>query len=139
MLEVIQSAQKSSVEMNPQILALSQQELVKDYEANVRTILQRLLAGEHGKVIWATTTPVNEQWHHAKKDFDRFEADVAEYNAAAKRVTDELGVTVNDLNTVITKAGADKCLKEDGVHFSEAACELLGKTVADFVRPFLAK
>ena len=112
---------------------------LKEYEVNVRKILRRLLKGRHGQVIWATTTPVNEQWHHANKGFDRFESDVVDYNAAAKRVADDLGVTVNDLNVVITKAGADECLKADGVHYTEAGCELLGKTVAGFVKPFLGE
>jgi hypothetical protein len=51
-----------------------------EYRRNVRGILSRLVAANL-KVIWATTTPVNEVWHHQEKSFDRFEADVDAYNA----------------------------------------------------------
>ena len=110
------------------------------YERNVREILKRILGhGGIGKVIWATTTPVNEKWHHENKGFDRHEADVEAYNAGAMKVTGELQVTVNDLNAVITEAQRDQHLTKDGVHFTEAGYELLGKAVAEFIRPFLLR
>jgi len=110
------------------------------YEQNVREILKRLLDHHRaGKVIWATTTPVNEKWHHENKGFDRHEADVEAYNAAAMKVTAEFGVTVNDLNAVIAKARPAQHLTKDGVPFTAAGYELLGKAVAEFVRPFLER
>ena len=42
-----------------------------------------------GAVVWATTTPVDENWHHQNKGFDRLEADVEAYNAAARAVAEE--------------------------------------------------
>ena len=104
------------------------------YESNVRQILTQLGEKTQATVVWAATTPVNQQWHHENKDFDRFEAHVAAYNAAAGRVAAELGVEVNDLFSVVMQAGRDRHLRPDGVHFTEEGSELLGKAVADFVR-----
>ena len=64
-----------------------------EYERNVRQILQRLQR-ELGVVVWATTTPVDENWHHQNKGFDRLEADVEAYNAAARAVAVDLGVPI---------------------------------------------
>ncbi len=108
-----------------------------DYEANVRTILERIKSETNAVAIWALTTPVNQQWHHANKAFDRFEADVDAYNAAARRVAESLDVPVDGLFTVVMDAGRDDLLVEDGVHFKPEGSELLGKAVAAFIRPYL--
>ena len=83
------------------------------------------------------TTPVNEIWHHERKGFDRLEADVAAYNAVALKVADDFAIPVNDLFGIITGAGRDSCLTPDGVHFTPEGCALLGKAVAEFVKPRL--
>jgi lysophospholipase L1-like esterase len=120
-------------ELNSPLHAVEPQE----YGDNVRTILTRLLDGGWMRVVWATTTPVNEGWHHATKGFDRFEADVAQYNELATAVAADLGVAVNDLNAVVTSAGRDALLLDDGVHFKPEGSALLGAAVARFVEPFL--
>lgn len=107
---------------------------VEPYEANVRDILQRLSHETTATIVWATTTPVNEQWHHATKGFDRFEADVAAYNQAATRVAKELGTLIDDLFAVIMDAGRDRCLRPDGVHFTDEGSALLGKAVAECIK-----
>ena len=108
-----------------------------DYERSVRRVLGRLKEEFEGQVAWATTTPVNEQWHHANKGFDRFEADVDEYNRIASGIAGELGVPIDDLFSVVVDAGRDRVLRDDGVHFTEEGSALLGKAVADFIRPYL--
>ncbi|MBT4499582.1 MAG: SGNH/GDSL hydrolase family protein [Gemmatimonadetes bacterium] len=108
------------------------------YEANVREILERLKKEFAGKVVWVTTTPVNEEWHHANKGFDRFEADVDGYNKIASGIARELGIPIDDLFSAITAGGKDQLLRDDGVHFTEAGSELLGKAVADCIRSMLA-
>lgn len=108
-----------------------------EYRENVETILWRLQAETGAQVIWAATTPVNEAWHHARKGFDRFEADVVAYNREAGTVCTELGVPVNDLYEAVLRAGRDDLLTQDGVHFGQAGCVFLGRTVADFIRNFL--
>lgn len=107
---------------------------LQQYAATVERILSRILQRRGATVIWATTTPVNEQWHHQRKGFDRFEADVAAYNRAAGEVAKRLGAAVNDLFAVVMRAGRDRYLQDDGVHFTEAGYGLLGQAVASAIR-----
>lgn len=110
---------------------------VNQYESNLRALLGRILAETNCTVIWATITPVNEIWHHKRKGFDRLEADVAAYNAVARNVADDLDIPINDLFGVISDTGRDSYLTPDGVHFTREGCALLGKAVAEFVKPYL--
>ena len=110
---------------------------LEEYSANVRAILSRAQAEADCALVWASTTPVNEDWHHRHKGFDRFEEDVRAYNRAASAVTDELGLPQNDLYSVISQAGRDRLLTGDGVHFTDEGCALLGTAVAGFLAPLL--
>jgi len=110
---------------------------VEEYAQNVRQILTRLATESEAKVFWATTTPVDEKLHHENKDFDRFEADVDAYNAAAVALCWELGVDVDDLYSVVGKSGKADLLKADGVHFVEEGSQILGREVAAFIRAHL--
>jgi lysophospholipase L1-like esterase len=107
------------------------------YEANLRQIVGRIVERGSIQLIWAATTPVNQAWHHARKPFDRFEADVLAYNAVALKVVSEHGVPVNDLYQVMMDAGRDKHLTPDGVHFFSAGYTLLGRAVAQAIRACL--
>lgn len=107
------------------------------YRANLEEIFTRVLGDGGTTLIWAATTPVNEEWHHANKGFERFEADVEAYNRAALAVAERFGVPVNDLFDVVVRAGRDGLLQPDGVHFAEEGCALLGKAVAGAVRAIL--
>ena len=107
------------------------------YESNLRALIGRILTETECTPIWAMTTPVNEIWHHERKGFDRLEADVAAYNSAALKVADDLDIPTNDLFGVITDAGRDSYLTPDGVHFTPEGCALLGKAVAEYVKPYL--
>ncbi len=107
---------------------------IGQYESNLREIMQRVQSETHSYIIWATTTPVNQEWHRQKKEFDRFEADVTAYNSVARRVAQEFGVPINDLYAVAMKGGRDSLLQPDGVHFTEAAYELMGKNTAGYIR-----
>jgi len=110
-----------------------------EYTANVRSILAAIKDKTGATVIWAATTPVNEQWHHENKPFDRFEADVAAYNAAAAGVAEELGVPIDDLFAAMEQVGGDKCLRPDGVHFTAEGYARLGEAVAACIRPLLTE
>lgn len=107
------------------------------YRENVEKIFSTILEMTSSKIIWATTTPVNEQWHHERKGFDRFETDVETYNRVAIRIAQNLGVQINDLYEVVMKAGRDRLLREDGVHFTEEGSALLGQAVAKSIRSCL--
>ena len=110
---------------------------LEEYESNVRLILQKIQEKSSARLIWATTTPVNEEKHHSLKGFDRCEADVAAFNAAALGVATELGVVVNDLFAVVEQAGRDELLLEDGVHFTPDGYRVLGAAVSRSVRAAL--
>ncbi|HUW82988.1 MAG TPA: SGNH/GDSL hydrolase family protein [Phycisphaerae bacterium] len=105
-----------------------------EYGRNVAKILKSVADGTDAKVIWATTTPVNQQWHRQRKPFDRFEDDVVAYNRESVATAERLGVAVNDLYAVMVQAGADSYLSPDGVHFNDVGYALLGKAVADAIR-----
>jgi lysophospholipase L1-like esterase len=105
-----------------------------DYRRNVETILRAALERSRAAVIWATTTPVNQAWHHARKGFDRFEADVDAFNCAALAVAQSLGVEVNDLNALVAREGRDTLLTPDGVHFTPDGYRKLGAAVAEAIR-----
>ena len=104
-----------------------------EYERNVRQILQKLQRELNGAVVWATTTPVDENWHHRNKGFDRLEADVEAYNVAARAVAEDIGVPIDDLFAIVQQEGKARLLTQDGVHFTEEGSQLLGRTVAECV------
>ena len=104
------------------------------YRENVRAILTALQHDSGARIVWATTTPVNHQWHHDNKEFDRFEEDVVAYNEVATELAVGLGIEINDLYTVIVDAGRDGLLREDGVHFTPDGSRLLAGAVVEAIR-----
>lgn len=108
-----------------------------EYPSNVRAILKGIRERTKARVVWALSTPVNQQWHHQDRGFDRHEADVTAYNAAAAGVCRELGVPVNDLYGLVMAAGRDQLLQKDGVHFKPEGYALLGCGVANVIRALL--
>jgi lysophospholipase L1-like esterase len=107
------------------------------YRANLEALFRRVGEETEAVLIWAKTTPVNERWHHERKGFDRFEADLEAYNAAAVDLARSYGVPVSDLTRAATEAGRDTVLAPDGVHFTPRGYNLLGKAVAACIRPLL--
>ena len=107
------------------------------YIANVKSIVTRILEGTDARLIWALTTPVDEEKHNATHrdmgDFQRHSDDVRSYNQAVSSMLEELNVEINDLYGVITKAGLETVMSLDGVHFNNHGYALLGKAVADVV------
>ena len=110
---------------------------IADYGDNVRAILTQLKKNTDARIIWALTTPVNHQWHHENKPFDRFEEDVALYNAMSRKIAHDLEIPVSDLHGVIAGAGRDALLVKDGVHFKPEGSELLGKAVVKCIKETL--
>ncbi|MEY2820521.1 MAG: hypothetical protein RL105_93, partial [Verrucomicrobiota bacterium] len=83
---------------------------------------------------FATTTPVPEGKLNPQRTF----GDVAIYNGIARKVMEENGVAINDLNVFITPTLAQHQNKAD-VHFNAAGSEALGQTVAKAVLGALGK
>ena len=106
---------------------------VETHRENLCFIFDAVLAADR-QLVWATTTPVNEDWHHERKGFDRFSADVDAYNAIALQEAQRRDLPIDDLHAVITEQGRDNLLVPDGVHFSDEGSRLLGQAVADRIR-----
>jgi isoamyl acetate esterase len=105
-----------------------------DYARKVEEVLHRLRDQTRAKIIWATTTPVNERWHSLEKPFDRFEADVQAYNAKVLEICGRLDIVVDDLYGFAMRVGPDRYLSADGVHFNPDGYEVLGAEVARVIR-----
>lgn len=114
---------------------------VEHYRRNVEIILRTIRERTRAKVIWATTTPVIYERAHANhaqyNDFDRYDEYVVSYNIAATQVCKRFGVPINDLYALVTETGAEQLLGDDGVHFTAAGQQLLGKAVAAKIRELL--
>ena len=108
-----------------------------EYRRHLRAIFDRILS-TGARLVWASTTPVDEDLHHRNKGFNRFTDDVAASHSVALDLATAEDVTVNDLHAVIESAGRTHLLREDGVHFSEEGSQLLGDAVAEFVGPLIA-
>jgi len=95
------------------------------YEKNLRALVQQLQANG-ARLIWATTTPVPNGGNLAPNR--RFDS-VDKYNAIARKVMDESGVAIDDLNAAIAPRIEELQNKGD-VHFSTQGSELLAGRVA---------
>lgn len=102
---------------------------IQDYEANLRELVGRLQS-TGAILVWGNTTPVSA-YHNGYEP-----ALVVEYNAVANRVMQDLGVTVNDLNSVIAADIADLHGK-DHVHPNYKGARELAKAVASAIEEAL--
>lgn len=106
---------------------------LEQYGSNLRDIFHRLRQETGALLAWATTTPVIDKRHSARKGFDRYEEDVQAYNAVALRLAREAVLPVNDLHRVIERSGPESAIGPDGVHMTEAGNEALADAVAEFI------
>ncbi|WFB35424.1 SGNH/GDSL hydrolase family protein [Kiritimatiellota bacterium B12222] len=104
------------------------------FAENLRWIFDRLCTQTQAKIIWASITPVNQEWHHQQKSFDRFLDDVIAYNTLAGSIASEFRIDVNPLYAEVDAVGRDNILLPDGVHYSPAGYEYLGGKVAKFIK-----
>ncbi|HEY7308506.1 MAG TPA: GDSL-type esterase/lipase family protein, partial [Gemmataceae bacterium] len=106
-----------------------------DYEPNLKQIVARLRKETTATLVFANTTPILDE-RHAKRGagFDRHESDVRRYNDTAVAVMRQGGVPVDDLHTIVQRAGAEKVLGADGTHYTTAGYERLADAVTDCVR-----
>lgn len=114
----------------------------KQYEANLRAIVDRIRKATKAAVLFATTTPILDDRALASRKNRRYtltaEA-VERYNAIARRVMLELKVPVNDLHATINQGESASLIGADGVHLTGEARALLGRQVAGFVRKHIEK
>ncbi len=122
--------------------------VIRDEEGNIvpletyRTNVDRLItaARQHTKarIIWATCTPCDQagldRAHMLQGLAGRSTADIARYNEAAIEVARHHKVALNDLHQLVVDAGPASLQEADGVHFTPAGYELLGRAVAETIR-----
>jgi lysophospholipase L1-like esterase len=109
-----------------------------EYEKNLETILERIRTGTRATVIFATTTPILDNLHAQRKvGFDRFQADIQKYNAAAVAVMGRAGVPINDLHKVVEDGGKEKLMGGDGTHYTPKGYETLAAAVTESILRFL--
>jgi lysophospholipase L1-like esterase len=109
------------------------QQSAEAYRENLEAIATYLTTKTEAKIIFALTTPVNDAWHKSKP-FDRRMDDVRERNRIATVVMQGHNIAVNDLYAVMIRAGRDKYLVKDGVHFNKEGSQLLAKAVAAAIK-----
>lgn len=104
------------------------------YAANLRRIVARIRAETGAALVFANTTPVVDE-RHARRgaDFDRTDADVRRYNAAATSVMREANLPVHDLYWLVEQTGPGQMLGPDGTHFTPEGSDRLAEAVADCV------
>lgn len=122
----------------------SRRKLVSEdlYIENVERIIKYIhYCWPECRVIWATTTPVDEEKanaaHKEANDFSRYNEDVIRYNELSVDLVNRLGVPVNDLYKFVVEGEKDKIMQEDGVHFTNFGCQLLAEKVADAIHVFI--
>jgi lysophospholipase L1-like esterase len=120
-----------------QFNATKNQQPLENYKENLKGIVSCLKDITRAKLVWATTTPVIYERHHAVKGFDRFEEDVKEYKAAATAIMKKCNIPINDLNKVITGNSVAECLLPDGVHMTEKGNGLLADAVSGCITRLL--
>jgi WD40 repeat protein len=104
----------------------------QDYEKNLRLLVAKMKA-TGARLIWATTTPIPEGDLVPPRSFGK----VPEYNAIAQRVMADSGVSIDDLNAVITPHLAEVQTPKD-VHYKPEGYARLAKQVAASIEAALA-
>ncbi len=106
----------------------------EDYEKNLAAIAGRIRKATP-YVLFATTTPIHDARHAARKAaFDRFDRDVAAYNARAVKAMLGIGIPVDDLYRIVQDGDPAAMLGADGTHTTTAGNERLADAVADCIR-----
>ncbi len=84
------------------------------------------------KVIFATSTPIQEEMYGTTKEFFRYNADICAYNAVAVDVVKQFGMEVNDLYAVAERFPKD--YYTDATHpYSAQGRYALAKQVTAYV------
>lgn len=102
---------------------------IEQYEANLRTLVGKMKA-TGAALVWCTTTPVPE----GKLSPLRKPGDEVAYNAVAKKVMDENGVTIVDDLYDFAKPQLATIQQKANVHFFAAGSNKLAEKVRDAIR-----
>lgn len=100
---------------------------VKEYAANLDSLVSFLQAKTAAKLIFVTTTYVPEN------EAGRITDEVEKYNDAAKAVMKKHSVDVNDIYAPSVSIHKEFGKGSDDVHYTDKGYEKLGKLVSDFL------
>jgi lysophospholipase L1-like esterase len=103
------------------------------YEVNLNIIFRKL--AEYGaKIIWATSTPIDEKVHNETKVSRRYLKDIAEYNKISINLAKKFSFKVNDLFSKVSNIDLGEILLPDGIHFNEAGNAKIGELVSKVIK-----
>lgn len=106
-----------------------QQANLKQYEANLKTIVNKLKATK-ANLIFATTTPFPDKPGGPLRRSDQVE----KYNNVARRIMSDSAILINDLHDFVLPR-MEKLMPPNNVHFTEAgSLELAQQVVAHIKR-----
>jgi lysophospholipase L1-like esterase len=109
---------------------------VEQYMENLEYIFERIMSSGVKILIWALSTPVDDDWHQRRtrstgaRRLVRFDSDVQRYNDASIVVADRWHVVVNDLYTPLKNKGVRRVVLPDGVHLNYCGSQIAGDLVA---------
>lgn len=89
---------------------------LEEYMAYIKRLLKEMRRAE-ARIIWATTTPVNDKCGVCNN------AEVDRYNAEAVKFMKAEGIEINDLNGILRK-DIGRYIAEDGVHLTPEGMEM---------------
>lgn len=111
------------------------------YVRNVRLLVTLIREHTRARLIWATTTPVNQSDYDRVNDqrgnAGRHGPDIDLYNSLALEIMHDLKVPVNDLHGYVERTGPAALLADDGIHYTAAGSERLAEQVVSALRPLL--
>ena len=105
---------------------------IAEYGANVEAILNDLEALGIRRIVWASTTPVDEA-RDGTGPSRRWNADIERYNAVARTLAENHGAAYNDLHEAVRSHGSSALLHEDGVHLTQQGYGFVASRVIDAV------
>lgn len=105
---------------------------LEQYSLNLERIFG-FLANLPLKVVWATSTPIDEAIHNQVKVSRRYLQDVIDYNHTSVELARRFGFEVNDLFSKVSTQNLSSLLLPDGIHFNETGNKLLGELISQVV------
>jgi len=93
----------------------------EDYKKNLSETID-ILKKQKVKVIWISSTPVDDERHNNLAGVYRYDKDIYEYNSAAKKIMMENKVQIIDLYDFTKKLGNE--IYVDHVHFTDRVRQL---------------
>ena len=111
------------------------------YAKNLKTIFSKLKELTDAEIVFALTTPVDEERQATSKTYGRVvrrNPEVVAYNLKAAEIARATGVRINDIHSTVLSPGVETTVSGDGVHLSPKGVRLATKQVAQCILAVLA-